>query len=147
MNSETPRPTIIDRLPTDPLDIEAVPPTLPMPEPLPSAVRPTAPVAATAEVSPATMPPGVETAEPVTQTVRPAASRPVIEQIAVPEVPPAPAQDRRERVIERVVREVHTEPAPELHLPRSRISANSVSKIGALPERRRAFTLFGLRRG
>ncbi|WP_198670674.1 hypothetical protein, partial [Oceanicella sp. SM1341] len=61
-----------------------------------------------------------------------------------PAPPPAPGPAET-RVIERVVREVPV-PEPAARAPRGPLTAEAVSKIGKLPERRRAHTLFGQRR-
>ncbi|MGJ8616716.1 MAG: hypothetical protein ACSHWS_07715 [Sulfitobacter sp.] len=89
----------------------------------------------------------------------PTLMRPTAPTRAMPELPqPAPAstpqpatlerQREVERIIERVTRQEATPRAdlrPTKH--REKPTAQSISRIGSLPTRRRAHTIFGLRRG
>lgn len=74
----------------------------------------------------------------------PATSAPAIHYPAAQPTQPKPAEQQT-RVIERVVREVPV-PAPNPTTSKRPLTANSISKIGKLSERRRVHTLFGQRR-
>jgi hypothetical protein len=87
-------------------------------------------------------------AEAEPEPVRPAQRRSPAE-FATPNGLPAPETrtETRERVIEKIVRENAVMAEKEPPVRSGALTAHSVSKIGALPTRRRAHTIFGLRRG
>lgn len=97
---------------------------------------------------PAPPPPDSKPPDPIPQAAPTPLVQPAVpmrpDPLPPPADPPIP-QVRKERVIERVVREV---PLAKDNSPLQRVpmTAESISKIGPLSDRRRAFTLFGHRR-
>jgi hypothetical protein len=141
------QPPISDRLPTDPPIIDALPP-----KPAPKSLSAVDMLSPTLKAEPKdSRAPGPSAANGAAEPrpVRPVAPRPAVEAAPTVGRVPKMTAPSPERIIERIVREVESKPAPapERRQSRPRVTANSVSKIGALPERRRAHTLFGLRRG
>jgi len=91
----------------------------------------------------------VEHSEPATAVSASVLSQavvpPRVDPLPPPAPPPTPAPERAERIVERVVREVPIPGEPRAAQSGS-ITAAGISKIGRLPDRQRAFTLFGRRR-
>lgn len=85
-----------------------------------------------------------EYAEAKPISIRPSFAQPVIDPL-----PPPPAAQNAptvpKRVVERIIREVPAEQTERATTRSEPATAESVSKIGPLPQRQRAFTLFGRR--
>lgn len=147
-SDEPSQPPISERLPTDPINIDALPAT-PTPPTRPTTDRPvriskpelpeTNAVAATNSA--------VQSNPVELQLAQPVMPKPAVSPASLIDMAPQISKPAAERIIERIVREVESPTVSEQQRTASRVTANSVSKIGALPQRRRAHTLFGLRRG